>query len=322
MTLDRSVLVHMGAALALVAMPAVVGSFVLSTLGSHAMILGLIALATMILAGYGGIISLAQVTVAGLAAYTVAILGENSTGVHGYGLPDWINVPVALIVAVTFSTIVGAAAARTRGVHTIMITLAIAAAFFYFAMQNYSLFNGFSGYAGIRAPEFLAIGQGPVRFYYLVLILAAAAYGTAIHIADTPFGLAVQAIRDNEARARAVGFDVFAHKLALNAFAGLFSGIAGVLLVWFNGRISPGSIGVDTAIDILVITMIGGIRHPIGPFIGAFAFVLAKTFAIDLVGAERFNSLIAIVFLLIVFASPDGLVGLWRRFYAPRAAKG
>ncbi|MBW6494648.1 MAG: branched-chain amino acid ABC transporter permease [Burkholderiaceae bacterium] len=322
MTSNRNVQVHVAAAFALIAMPAVVGSFVLSELGSYAMILGLIALATMMLAGYGGIISLAQITVAGLAAYTVAILGENSTGVHGYGLPDWVNVPAALIVAVAFSTIVGAAAARTRGVYTIMITLAIAAAFFYFAMQNYSLFNGFSGYAGIRAPEFLATTEGPVRFYYLVLALAAAAYGIATYIADTPFGLAMQAIRDNEARARAVGFNVVAHKFALNAFVGLFSGIAGVLLVWFNGRISPGSIGVDTAIDILVITMIGGIRHPIGPFIGAVAFVLLKTFAIDLVGAERFNSLIAIVFLLIVFASPDGLVGLWRRIYVPRAAKG
>ena len=205
MTSNRNVQVHVAAAFALIAMPAVVGSFVLSELGSYAMILGLIALATMMLAGYGGIISLAQITVAGLAAYTVAILGENSTGVHGYGLPDWVNVPAALIVAVAFSTIVGAAAARTRGVYTIMITLAIAAAFFYFAMQNYSLFNGFSGYAGIRAPEFLATTEGPVRFYYLVLALAAAAYGIAIYIADTPFGLAMQAIRDNEARARAVG---------------------------------------------------------------------------------------------------------------------
>ena len=230
MTSNRNVQVHVAAAFALIAMPAVVGSFVLSELGSYAMILGLIALATMMLAGYGGIISLAQITVAGLAAYTVAILGENSTGVHGYGLPDWVNVPAALIVAVAFSTIVGAAAARTRGVYTIMITLAIAAAFFYFAMQNYSLFNGFSGYAGIRAPEFLATTEGPVRFYYLVLALAAAAYGIAIYIADTPFGLAMQAIRDNEARARAVGFNVVAHKLALNAFVGLFSGIAGVLL--------------------------------------------------------------------------------------------
>ena len=83
-----------------------------------------------------------------------------------------------------------------------------------------------------------------------------------------------------------------------------------MLLVWFNGRISPGTVGVDAAIDVLVIAVVGGIRHPIGPFVGAVVFVLLKTFAIDLVGAERFNTLIGRCFLAIVFVSPDGLLGL------------
>lgn len=318
--MTKSLLPHLAALLLLVILPMFAGSFVVGQLGSWSLILGLIALSTMMLAGYGGMINLAQITVAGIAAYTVAILGTNSTGVNGFGLPDWITVPAALLAAVFLSTVIGAAAARTRGVYTIMITLAISAAFFFFAMQNYVVLNGFSGYAGIRPPSLLSNENGPAPFYYLCLSIAVFAYLVALHIADTPFGLAVQAIRDNEPRARAVGFNVVAHKLALNAFAGLFAGIAGVLMVWFNGRISPGSIGVDVAIDILVITMIGGLRHPLGPFLGAFAVVALKTFAIDLVGAERFNSLIAIVFLLIVFASPDGLVGLWRRIRNIRAA--
>ena len=65
--------------------------------------------------------------------------------------------------------------------------------------------------------------------------------------------------------------------------------------------------------------MIGGLRHPIGPFIGAALYVVIKTFAIDLVGADRFNTLIGLVFLIIVFASPDGILGLWRRL-APHLA--
>ena len=71
----------------------------------------------------------------------------------------------------------------------------------------------------------------------------------------------------------------------------LIAALGGVLLVWHNGRISPGTIGVGAAIDILIIAVIGGLRHPIGPFIGAFIFVLLENFAIDLDRSrERFNT--------------------------------
>ena len=297
---------------AILCIPLIMPAFFVSQIGSQGIIYGLIALGTMILAGYGGMISLAQITIAGSAAYTVAILGENSTSIHGYGLSYWIVVPIALAVAVAFSTLIGAAAVRTKGVYTIMITLAVAAAFFYFTMQNYAVFNGFSGYAGVRAPAWIGASSGR-KFYYICAAIAVLSYCCVVYVADTPFGLSAQAFRDNEERARAVGFNVVTHKLALNAFAGLFSGLGGILLVWFNGRSSPGSISVDVAIDVLVIAIVGGIRHPVGAFVGAILFLLLKTYAIDLVGAERFNSLIALVFLTIVFASPDGLLGLWRR---------
>jgi branched-chain amino acid transport system permease protein len=103
--------------------------------------------------------------------------------------------------------------------------------------------------------------------------------------------------------------------------SGLIAGAAGVLLVWFNGRISPGTIGVSESIGILVVAVIGGMRHPIGAFAGALLYVLLKTFAIDIVGADRFNTLIGVIFLIIVFASPDGLFGLWQRFARATAPK-
>ena len=121
------------------------------------------------------------------------------------------------------------------------------------------------------------------------------------------------ATRDNQRRMRAVGYDVTFHRIAAYFLAGIIAGTAGVLYVWFNGRISPGTIGVSEVIGILVIAVIGGLRHPIGPFIGAGLYVVLKTFAIDLVGAERFNTLIGLAFLLIVFVSPDGILGLWKR---------
>ena len=81
------------------------------------------------------------------------------------------------------------------------------------------------------------------------------------------------ATRDNQRRMRAVGYNVALHASPPIFLAGLIAGAAGVLYVWFNGRISPGTVGVGEVIGILVIAVIGGMRHPIGPFIGAALYV-------------------------------------------------
>jgi branched-chain amino acid transport system permease protein len=276
----------------------------------------------MLLAGYGGMVSLAQITTAGVAAYTVAIFGTNNMNIHGFGWPWWVLVPFAVLLAGTVSALIGAISVRTEGIYTIMITLAIAAAFFYFAQQNYALFNGHSGYAGIPTPRAFGIDwRDPVPFYYLCLLVAAACYAAVLYCSRSTFGLALQAIRDNGRRMRAVGFNVTAHKVVAYFYSGVIAGLAGVLLVWFNGRVSPGTVDVGQAIEVLVIAVIGGLRHPIGPFVGAAFVILIQTFAIDIVGAERYNTLIGLVFLAIVFVSPDGLLGLWGRLKPLLAAE-
>ena len=303
------------AALALlIVYPAIASDFFIFQIGGYSLILGMIALSLMILAGYGGMVSLAQVTVAGIAGYTVAILGTNSVSVLGLGWPWWLAAPVAILIGSIFAALVGWIAVRTEGIYTIMITLAIATGFYYFTNQNYDLFNGHSGFAGVMPPTVFGVyWRDPVPFYYLCLACAVLAYAATIYAARSTFGLTLQAIRDNPRRMEAIGFAVNAHKVFAWFLAGVIASVAGVLAVWFNGRISPGTIGVDQAIDILIIAVIGGMRTPIGPFIGAVLFVFVSTFAIDIVGAERFNTLIGLVFLAIVFFSPDGLLGLWRR---------
>jgi branched-chain amino acid transport system permease protein len=267
-------------------------------------------------------VSLAQITTAGVAAYTVAIFGTNNMNIHGFGWPWWVLVPFAVLLAGTVSALIGAISVRTEGIYTIMITLAIAAAFFYFAQQNYALFNGHSGYAGIPTPRAFGIDwRDPVPFYYLCLLVAAACYAAVLYCSRSTFGLALQAIRDNGRRMRAVGFNVTAHKVVAYFYSGVIAGLAGVLLVWFNGRVSPGTVDVGQAVEVLVIAVIGGLRHPIGPFIGAAFVILIQTFAIDIVGAERYNTLIGLVFLAIVFVSPDGLLGLWGRLKPLLAAE-
>jgi branched-chain amino acid transport system permease protein len=305
---------HAPAYIALAIAPAVASDFFLTQIGGYSMIFGMMALSLMVLAGYGGMVSLAQITVAGVAGYSVAIFGVNATGILGFAWPWWVVAPLAIALAAVASALIGWISVRTDGIYTIMITLAIATATYYFTQQNAELFNGHSGFSGLRAPEFWGVvWRDPKPFYYLCLGLAVLAYLAVLYAAQSTFGKTLQAIRDNPRRMRAVGYDVTAHKVFAWFLAGIIAGTAGVLLVWFNGRISPGTIGVGAAINVLIIAVIGGLRHPIGPFVGALVVVLMQTFAIDIVGADRFNTLIGLVFLVIVFISPDGLLGLWGR---------
>jgi len=124
----------------------------------------------------------------------------------------------------------------------------------------------------------------------------------------------------------ALGFNVTAHRIAAYSLASIIAAIGGILLVWSNAQISPGTAGIGPVIDILVIAVVGGIGRPIGPFIGALIYVLLRTFAIDILTSvglppERFQLLIGLGFLVIVFWSPDGVLGLWDRWRA-RATRG
>jgi len=292
--------------------PFVASPFFTYQIGAQALALGLIALSLTLLAGYGGMVSLAQMTVAGLAGYLVAIFGHSAATTISLNWPWWLSVLFALALAVVFAIAVGWLSVRTEGIYTIMITLAIGVALFYFAQQNYTLFNGHQGFNQVFPPSVGDVDfRGPVPFYYLALACALLGYFFVKHLVRTPFGVALQGIRDNPRRMHALGFNVTAHRVAAYAVAGLLAAVGGVLITWYNNRISPGSMGLGVMINILVIAVLGGIKHPIGAFVGAIVFVLLQNFAIDLVARERFNLVIGGVFLVIVLFSPDGLLGLW-----------
>jgi branched-chain amino acid transport system permease protein len=306
-------------ALLMLLMPAIANTFVLTQIFAWALILGVIALSLMFLAGYGGMVSLAQMTIAGFAGYMVAIFGVNGVASVSIGLPWQLATPIAIILAMILGAIVGALAVRTEGIYTIMITLAIAAAFFYFTNQNYAIFNGHTGINAIPAPKFWGVDwKDPIPFYYLTLAVAALCGVSAEYISRAPFGLALQGVRDNPRRMAALGFNVTAHRVAAYVYSALLAALGGILLVWLNGEIAPGTINIDRAIDILIIAVVGGVTNPIGAFVGAIIYVVLKTFAEDALMAvgldsNRFRLLIGLGFLAIVFFSPDGVVGLWTR---------
>jgi len=309
---------HVIVVAALLVYPWVATPFFTFQIAAQALVLGLIALSLMFLAGHGGMVSLSQMTIAGIAAYAVAIFGVSTTP-EGLVLnwPWWVAVPIAVAVATLAAALIGWLSVRTDGIYTIMITLAVGVAFYYLVLQNYSVLAGFQGFQKVAPPVLLGINwRSPVPFYYLALFWGLAGYLVVKYVARSPFGLALQGLRDNARRMEALGFDVNLHRIAAHALAGTIAAVGGVLLVWYDGLVTPASIGTNTLINILIIAVIGGMRHPVGPFLGALVFVLLQNFAIDLVNRERFNLVIGTGFLLIVLFSPDGLLGLWARLRA------
>jgi branched-chain amino acid transport system permease protein len=315
--------------LLLLLLPTVTGDFILVQVAGWAMILGIIALSLMFLAGYGGMVSLAQMTVAGVSGYMITVLGASSLPTISLFWPWWVAAPLAILIAVAFGTLTGALSSRTEGIYTIMITLAIAAAFFYLTLQNWPIFNGFAGFTTIPAPVAFGINwKHPLPLYYLILFFAALSYVAVVYVSRAPFGLALQGVRDNPRRMEAIGYNVTAHRVAAYAFAALLAAVGGILMVWLNNQISPGSAGIEATIDLLVIAVVGGLGHPIGAFVGAIIYVILRTFALDALVAvgldgRRFQTIIGLGFLIIVLFSPDGVIGLWRRWTArARSAQG
>ena len=307
-------------AVILVIMPLIANGFFLIEIFASTLILGTMALSLMFLAGYGGMVSLMQLTIAGFAAYMVAVFGMSGNANISLGWPWWLATPMALVLATIFGTLGGTLAVRTEGIYTIMITLAIGAAFYYFTNQNWAIFNGHTGINTVATPRFWGVDwRSDIPFYYVTLGVAAFCYFAVQYVSRAPFGLALQGVRDNPRRMAALGFNVNAHRVAAYAFASFIAALGGVLQVWNYRQISPGSVSVGACIDILIIAVVGGITRPVGPYIGAFIFVILRTFALDLLvrfglDGNRFRLLIGLGFLAIVFWSSDGVIGLWERW--------
>lgn len=302
------ILIGIVAIAALISLPFWASDFIILQIGVQSLYLAILAMSLGFLAGYGGMVSLAQIALFGVGGYTFAHL----TMMREQAV--WVAILAALILPPLVGAFYGLLAVRTEGIYFLMITLALAMLTFTFALQNRTLTRGFSGITGIRPPTFGNFSlEEPRNFYYVVLVLALLVYFGFRYLIKTQFGLALQAIRDNSRRMRALGYNVVAHRVAAFALAAFVAGLAGILGVWYNGQISPGSIDLTRNINVLLIAVMGGLLYFEGAFIGSIFFILVTTFASSF--TTRFNSLIGIAFLLIALFLPGGIMGLLASFF-------
>nr|WP_221223551.1 branched-chain amino acid ABC transporter permease [Roseococcus suduntuyensis] len=305
-------------------LPANQAGFWTGNILGRALVFGIIAMSLTFLATYGGFVSLAQMMIAGVAGYALAIFVEGAVprivGGAGYALA----IPLGVLAATLMGLLVGAIAVRTRDIYLLMITLAVSMGVFRFVETNITWFNGYEGIRNVVGPSLLGLDfRNPWVFYHVTLGTAVLLFAGVMYLVRSPFGLVLQGIRDNPRRVSALGYNVALHRIAAFGVAGFIAGCGGVLATIYNIGISPGTIGLGATVNVLIMAVIGGLGHPVGAFLGSLIFTVFDTFAATIYDRDRFNTLIGLVFLVIVLASPDGVLGVGarlRRLLGRRAA--
>jgi branched-chain amino acid transport system permease protein len=304
--------------------PSVVDNVTLTQIFTKALWLGIAAASLIFLSSYGGMISLGQTGIFAVAGFTMANLVHAAGGVH-LGWDPVAATAAGIVVGTLFGVLCGAIAARSYGIYFLMITLAISVIVFYFFAQVTTL----SGYGGIRSVTMPGVIGDPITngipLYYTAVLASVAVYLGIRYLARTPFGLALQGIRDDPARMQALGYNVALHRALAFGVGAFVASIAGILSVWYTTQISPGGVNVAQTINILVIAVIGGLYRLEGAWIGALVFAAIDNYSRDFMpnvgdwlGPDRFESVIGVIFLVIVLASPGGLVGIWEGLWDRR----
>jgi branched-chain amino acid transport system permease protein len=310
----------------------------LSAYWSHQILLqtflfGIVAASLIFLSAYGGMVSLAQTALFGIAGVIIGNLatkgglGGTSKGLH-LGWDPTLSLVVALVMTTAIGLLMGAVAARSAGIYFLMITLTFSVIATY-TLGQVTKISGFSGIGGISGytPGWIGdIQAHPDRLYYVALGTAVVVYLMIRYIVHTPFGIALQGVRDEPVRMTSLGYNVPLHRTLAFGFAAFIASLGGILYVWWSGQIAPGNVDLPETINLLIMAVIGGLLRIEGAWLGAFAFIVIQNYVRDFhvpglsfggtLFGGTFNTVVGVIFLVIVLVSPGGLMGIWDRAFA------
>jgi branched-chain amino acid transport system permease protein len=292
-----------------------------------------------LLLGYTGIVSFAHTMFFGIGAYGIAISASRLG-------PSWgavlLGLGAALAISLVLSFAIGLFSLRVRAIFFAMITLAVASAFQTLASQLSDFTGGEDGLT-FKLPElispsfefseepFLGVSlDGRLLCYYMLFVAAVVLLLALLRIVNSPFGRVLQAIRENEFRAEAIGYRVVVYRTTAAVLSALFATLAGAMLaIWLRYNGPDTSLSFEIMIDVLLIVVIGGMGTMYGAATGAVLFVLAQSYLQDLlrIGSEAASGLpwlaallspdrwllwLGVLFVLSVYYFPTGIVGKLR----------
>jgi branched-chain amino acid transport system permease protein len=291
-----------------------------------------------LLLGYTGIVSFAHTMFYGLGGYGVGL------ALYAWG-PTWTSalagLTVALVSAIVLAFLIGLFSLRVRAIFFAMVTLAVASAFAILAAQLSSFTGGEDG-RSFRVPELVRPNTlielpftGPITgrtiAYYVVFLSAFALFLAALRIVNSPFGRVLQAIRENDFRAEALGYRTVVYRTSANCLAAGMAVFAGALnSLWFRYTGPDTTLSFAIMLDILLMVVIGGMGTMYGAVVGATLFIVAQNYLQKLMGAaakstealplvpdllhpDRWLLWLGVLFVLSVYFFPTGIVGKLRQ---------
>jgi branched-chain amino acid transport system permease protein len=275
-------------------------------LAVNVLVYGVLAMGYNLLFGYTGMLSFGHAAFFGAGAYVAGI------AIGKFGIPWYAAVPLGILSGGLLAFIIGALSTRTRGIYFSMVTLALAQLVYYVALQASSWTGGENGLRGLTVNKINLFGWSinfidPVNKYYILMIFAAFALWAVSRILNSPFGAAIEAIRENERRARACGFDVERTKLLSFTLSGLICALAGTMSALHLAFVPLDVLHYQTSGMIVMMTLLGGARSFFGPFIGALVFLLMED--VFSLWTSHWQIIVGSIFILFVLFLPKGIWG-------------
>ncbi|MFT3819175.1 MAG: branched-chain amino acid ABC transporter permease [Rubrivivax sp.] len=299
-----------------------------------------------LLLGYTGIVSFAHTMFFGIGAYGVAIASTRLGPGFGAVL---LGTAGALAASLLLSLLIGLFSLRVKAIFFAMITLAVATAFQTLASQLSDFTGGEDGLTfknpEVLSPSFEPFEQpllgitldGKIVTYYLLFVAVALLFLVLLRIVNSPFGRVLQAIRENDFRAEAIGYSTVVYRTWSNVLSAAFATLAGALLALWLRYVGPDTtLSFEIMLDILLIVVIGGMGTMYGAVVGAALFVLAQNYLQDLlkigagaldgvpllsqvVSPDRWLLWLGVLFVLSVYHFPTGIVGRLRALTGPKS---
>lgn len=295
---------------------------------SQVFIFAILAMSYNLIFGFTGVISFGHALFFGIGGYMLgSMLQFTDLGVNEAMI---LGILGGLILSGIASFVMGLVSLRLRGVYFAVFTLAVAeAVFIYFT--RYRPTGAEDGFTFSEMPTFFEPTRNPLNFYYLSLILCVLVFLFIRRLIYSPTGAIMLAIRENEERAKSIGYHTLRYKLFAITVAGMIASLAGMLHVVLNSkRVGPEVLGVNFTVEPLLMTIIGGLGTFLGPVIGAAGLRISESTLRDLVitiGDTQINVgdswqiILGLLFIVVVMIFPQGVVGTWLRWRATRQAK-
>ena len=288
------------ALLILATVPLWIGGTYYVNIASQILLYAIFALGVNVLAGYAGLVSLGHAGLFGIAAYAAARVLNN-----GYG--HLAVAAAALAVTLVAAAVFAALALRGTGLGFVMITVALGQIVWGVAYRWISITNGDNGISvhGRPSPFGLSLAS-PRSFYWATFVVFLVAVASMAILVASPFGATVRGTRDQARRMNALGYHVWMIRFLAFLFSGFWSGVAGVLYLYYTQFVSPQVVALTASAEALLMVIAGGTGTLLGPIVGAALVVVMKNVASAYI--ERWSFVLGAIFVVIVVFMPEGLV--------------